>query len=47
MWADEDVYRIAKEIQLLKPDQFSNIFLGLGWFHMEKPSAMVRILSMV
>ena len=36
LWADEGVYRIAKEIQLLKPDQFSNIFLGLGGFHMEK-----------
>ena len=36
LWADEGVYRIAKEIQLLKPDQFGNIFLGLGGFHMEK-----------
>ncbi|CAB4014015.1 Hypothetical predicted protein, partial [Paramuricea clavata] len=36
LWADEGVYRIAKEIQLLKPDKFSNIFLGLGGFHMEK-----------
>ena len=36
LWADEGVYRIAKEIQLLKPDEFSNIFLGLGGFHMEK-----------
>ena len=36
LWADEGVYRIAKEIQLLKSDQFSNIFLGLGGFHMEK-----------
>ena len=34
--ADEGVYRIAKEIKLLKPDKFSNIFLGLGGFHMEK-----------
>ena len=34
--ADEGIYRIAKEIQLLKPDQLSNIFLGLGGFHMEK-----------
>ncbi|XDV44765.1 hypothetical protein PO909_013005 [Leuciscus waleckii] len=32
----EGVYRIAKEIQLMKPDQFNNIFLGLGGFHMEK-----------
>ena len=36
LWADEEVHRIAKEIQLLKPEQFSNIFLGLGGFHMEK-----------
>ena len=36
LWADEGVYRIAKEIQLVKPDNFSNIFLGLGGFHMEK-----------
>lgn len=36
LWADEGVYRIAKEIQLLKPNDFSNIFLGLGGFHMEK-----------
>ena len=36
LWADEGVYHIAKEIQLMKPDQFNNIFLGLGGFHMEK-----------
>lgn len=36
LWTDEGVYRIAKEIQLVKPDEFSNIFLGLGGFHMEK-----------
>ena len=36
LWCDEGVYHIAKEIQLLKPDKFSNIFLGLGGFHMEK-----------
>ena len=36
LWADEGVYRIAKEIQLLKPEEFGNIFLGLGGFHMEK-----------
>ena len=27
---------MAKEIQLLHPDKFSNIFLGLGGFHTEK-----------
>ena len=35
-WCDEGVYRIAKEIQLLKADEFKNIFLGLGGFHTEK-----------
>ncbi len=30
LWADEGVYHIAKEIQLLKSDKFDNIFLGLG-----------------
>ena len=36
LWSDEGVYAIAKEIQMLKPDQFGNIFLGMGLFHMEK-----------
>ena len=36
LWSDEGVYRIAKEIQLRQPDKFSNIFLGLGGFHLEK-----------
>lgn len=36
LWCDEGVYAVAKEIQILKPDIFSNIFLGLGPFHMEK-----------
>ena len=27
---------MAKEIQLLRPDEFDNIFLGLGGFHTEK-----------
>ena len=36
LWADEGVYRIAKEIQLLRPEEFSNIFLGLGAFHLTK-----------
>ena len=29
LWADERVYLIAKEIQLLKLKGFGNIFLGL------------------
>ena len=33
---DEGVYRIAKEIQLLRSDEFRNIFLGMGGFHTEK-----------
>ena len=36
LWCDEGVYHIAKELQLLYPKEFSNIFLGLGGFHMEK-----------
>lgn len=36
LWCDEGVYRIAKEIQLLRPNEFDNIFLGLGGFHTEK-----------
>ena len=36
LWADEGVYRIAKETQLVKPDESDNLFLGLGGFHMEK-----------
>ena len=30
------MYRIAKELQLLDPDGFSNIFIGLEGFHLEK-----------
>ena len=36
LWADEGVYCIAKEIQLLKPEEFGDIFPGLGGFRMEK-----------
>ena len=36
LWSDEGVYHIAKEIQLLYPEKFSNIFLGIGGFHLEK-----------
>ena len=36
LWCDEGVYRIAKEIQLLKPLEFQNIFIGIGGFHAEK-----------
>ena len=36
LWCDEGVYRIGKEIQLLRPDEFKNIFLGMGGFHTEK-----------
>ena len=36
LWCDEGVYRIAKEIQLLRPNEFGNIFLGMGGFHTEK-----------
>ena len=36
LWCDEGVYRLAKELQLLDPARFDNIFLGLGGFHTEK-----------
>ena len=36
LWCDEGVYRIAKELQLLNPDKFANIFVRLGGFHLEK-----------
>ena len=36
LWCDEGVYRIAKELQLMHPNEFENIFLGLGGFHTEK-----------
>ena len=36
LWCDEGVYRIGKEIQLLIPDEFKNISLGMGGFHTEK-----------
>ena len=36
LWSDEGVYRLAKELQLLHPEKFSNIFLGRGGFHLEK-----------
>ena len=35
-WCDEGKYRLAKELRLLDPARFNNIFLGLGGFHMEK-----------
>ena len=35
-WSDEGVYHIAKKIQLLYPQKFSNIFLEVGGFHLEK-----------
>ena len=35
-WYDEGVYHIVKELQLLKPAELSNLFIGLGGFHMEK-----------
>lgn len=36
LWSDEGVYHIAKELQLLFPSDFGNIFLGLGSFHTTK-----------
>ena len=37
LWSDKGVYRITKEIQILKADKFKNIFfLRLGGFCTEK-----------
>ena len=36
LWCDVGVFRLEKELQLLNPTLFDNIFLGLGGFHMEK-----------
>ena len=36
LWCDEGVYRIAKELQLMHPTEFEDIFLALGGFHTEK-----------
>ena len=33
---DKGVYHIAREIQLIRPEEFSNIVLCLGSFHMAK-----------
>lgn len=36
LWHDEGVYHIVKELQLHYSNKHTNIFLGLGGFHMEK-----------
>ena len=36
LWLDEGVCYTAKEIQLLYPQKFSNIFLVIGSFHLKK-----------
>lgn len=36
IWCDEGVYCIAKEIQMLKPDEFGMLFIGMGPFHWSK-----------
>ena len=38
LWSDEGMYHIAKEMQLLYPQKFSIIFLGIGSFHLKKGS---------
>ena len=35
-WSDEGVHHAAKEILLLYPQKFNNMFLGIGGFHLEK-----------
>ena len=36
LWCDEGVYRLAKEIQLIFPQKFDNLFIGLDGFDTEK-----------
>ena len=36
LWCEKGVYGIAKELQMLNPDKFGNIFLGLGGFYLEE-----------
>ena len=36
LWYDQRVQKIAKEIQLVKPDECDNTFLGMDVFHTEK-----------
>lgn len=36
LWCDPGVYRISKEIKLLKSNKFDNVFLGMGGFHTEQ-----------
>ena len=36
LWCNEGVYQVAKEIQLLKPELFGHLFIGLGPFHTDK-----------
>jgi hypothetical protein len=36
IWCDMGVYHIAKELQILFPENINNIFIGIGGFHMEK-----------
>ena len=43
LWCDEGVYRIAKEIQLLKRIEFQNIFLGIGGFLQKKKVVLAAI----
>ena len=33
LWYDSGVYRLAKEKQLIKPDESLNIILRIGGFH--------------
>ena len=36
LWSHDRVYHTAKEMKLLYPQKFSNIFLGIGGFQLEK-----------
>lgn len=36
LWCDEGAYHLPKEIQHIHPEKFSNIFFGLGGYHLQK-----------
>ena len=40
LWCHGGVYHIAKELQLMLPNEFRNIFLGLGGFTPKNCSCM-------
>ena len=42
---DEGVYCIAKEIQLLRPDKFGGIWIGMGRFHCNWSKTLIAAME--